>query len=174
MTKNGGALLSCAGGKVELPDRSLVLVDRADGGNLVVLPPRPVWDRSELDARELTQWSFLIAATARAMLDALPQLAEGCINYWDAGNWRLNVAAEPAGSKSGPKHRSVHMHLLGRSRTAKDRSWAWGEAPVFPKYADRFAWAKGREPLNAEECAAIVQRARELLLERYGMKVRGT
>jgi hypothetical protein len=162
-------LFSCAGGSVELPDRELVLVGRLDGGNLIVRPPREVWDRGELTALELTRWSFLIAATARAMFDALPQLAGGCINYWDAGNWALHAGAEPVGPKSGPDHRRVHMHLLGRSQRATDPSWIWGEAPVFPRFSERFRWAAGHEPLNPEECADVARRARSLLQERYGV-----
>ncbi|MGZ5446485.1 MAG: hypothetical protein ACXWLY_31685 [Thermoanaerobaculia bacterium] len=77
-------LFTSSGGSIVLPE--LVLVDREDGGNLIVEPPRDVWERSELTAEELTLWSFLIAATGRAMLDVLPQLEGGCINYWEAGN----------------------------------------------------------------------------------------
>src|SRR5712675_1180176 len=44
-------LFACDGGRLELPDRSMVLVDRRDGGHLVALPPRDVWDRGELAPR---------------------------------------------------------------------------------------------------------------------------
>jgi hypothetical protein len=162
-------LFSCSGGHIVLPSRDLVLVSRLDGGNLVVLPPREVWDRSELTSAELTHWSFLVAATGRAMLDVLPQLAGGCINYWDAGNWRLNQLAEPAGPKNGREHRRVHMHLLGRSPAATDPSWRWGEAPKFPDFADRFTWAAKFERLNPDECRNIVARTEALLKERYGV-----
>src|SRR5690349_17361720 len=112
MTTVGNVLLTTSGGTVVLPDTSLVLCDRKDGGNLIVNPPREVWDRSELFPTELIAWSFLVAATARAMLDVLPQLEGGCINYWDAGNWALNEDAEPRGPKRGEVHRRVHLHLL--------------------------------------------------------------
>jgi hypothetical protein len=74
-------LFTCAGGVVMLPDDQLVFVDRRDGGHLIVNPPRVVWERGELTAEELTRWSFLVAATGNAMLDVLPQLDGGCINY---------------------------------------------------------------------------------------------
>src|SRR4051812_18143968 len=119
-------LFRCAGGEIVLPDLKLVLVDREDGGNLVVNPPREVWERSELTAGELTGWSFLVAAAGRAMLDALPQLRDGCINYWEAGNWALNDEAETSGPKRAAQHRKVHLHLLGRSPRAKSPSWEWG------------------------------------------------
>src|SRR3954469_3701935 len=109
-------IFQCDGGTVGVPDRRLTLVDRTDGGNLIVNPPREVWERSELLREELTLWSFLIAATGKAMLAALPQLQGGCINYWEAGNWALNQKADPVGPKTGREHRRVHMHLLGRSR----------------------------------------------------------
>jgi hypothetical protein len=162
-------MLSCDGGHLVLPDRASLLVGAANGGNLVVLPPRPVWERSELSARELERWAYLIAAAGRAMLDVLPQLAGGCINYWEAGNWALNDAAEPVGRKRARDHRSVHLHLLGRSPAATDAAWQWGESPRFPAYAERHTWAASFDRLGAAECRAIVTAAAALLRERYGL-----
>jgi hypothetical protein len=166
-------LLACAGGTLVLPDAGGVLVDRADGGNLVVNPPRVVWDRSALDARELHAWSDLVAAAGAAMLAALPQLEGGCINYWDAGNWALNAAAAPAGPKTGPRHRQVHLHLLGRSPRATDGDFRWGEAPRFPDYADRLAWAAPHARLEPDECARVVAATRSLLESHYGHAAAG-
>lgn len=45
-------LFRCDGGEVVLPDRSAVLATRLDGGNLLVNPPRPVWERGELTPDE--------------------------------------------------------------------------------------------------------------------------
>lgn len=164
-------LFKCAGGEVVLPDANLVLVSREDGGNLIVNPPREVWERGELTAEELVQWSFLVAATGAAMLHALPQLENGCINYWEAGNWALNIDAEPRGvKKSGPLHRKVHLHLLGRSRDAKSPSHQWGEAPRFSSFADRHAWAAKHQRLMPDECTRIVARVESLLAEKYGVK----
>jgi hypothetical protein len=163
-------LFRSSGGDVALPNADLVLVDRADGGNLIVSPAREVWDRSGLSAEELTRWSFLVAATGRAMIDVLPQLANGCINYWDAGNWALNIDAEPKGVlKSGPEHRRLHLHVLGRSREAKSPSWKWGEAPYWSSYTERHAWAKTFQRLTAEEARTVVARIAELLQEKYGV-----
>ena len=152
-----------------LPDRSSVLLDRADGGNLVVLPPRPVWERSELEREELIQWSYLVAASGRAMLDVLPQLAGGCVNYWEAGNWALNNEAQPPGRKRAREHRSLHLHLLGRSPEATDLHWRWGESPVFPRYLERLSWSASFQRLTAEECEAIGHQARTLLSTKYGV-----
>ena len=165
----GQKLFTCAGGDIVLPARGAALVGRRDGGNLIVHPPREVWERSELTPAELTLWSFLVAAAGRAMLDVLPQLEGGCVNYWEAGNWALNDAAEPRGPKKAAEHRRVHLHLLGRSRAATDPSWRWGEAPRFPDFAGRRSWASGFERLRAEECRAVVARAEALLGERYGL-----
>jgi hypothetical protein len=147
---------------------SLILVPREDGGHLVVDPPRSVWERSELTRDELAHWSYLVAAAGRAMLDVLPQLAGGCINYWEAGNWSLHDAAEPRGPKTPQLHRRVHLHLLGRSPNATDPSWVWGEAPRFPAFVDRVAWAATFAPLTADECDAVAQRIVHLLETRYG------
>jgi len=163
-------LFACEGGQIVLPNRNLVLADRQTGGNLIVNPPRAVWERSDLNAAELTQWSFLVAATGKAMLDVLQQLEGGCINYSEAGNWALNDQADPAGPKTARNHRSVHLHLLGRSRATTDPAWPWGEAPNFPTFAERYAWAAGNKRLTATECGKIVMRAESLLLARYGMQ----
>jgi hypothetical protein len=152
-------------GTVTLPE--LPLLDRADGGHLVVHPPRPVWERSLLTARELAAWSRLVAATGAAMLECLPQLAGGCVNYWEAGNWSLHDLAAPPGPKFVHDHRRVHLHVFGRSRTASHPAWQWGEAPAFPRFAERLEWARGFRRLTPAECAAIAKAiARRIAKER--------
>jgi GNAT superfamily N-acetyltransferase len=158
-------LLTCAGGTLVLPQ--LVLVDRRDGGHLIVNPPREVWERSELSRDELIQWSCLVAAAGRAMIDVLPQLAGGCINYWEAGNWALHDMADPGGRKDPRVHRRVHLHLLGRSPHATDPSWQWGEAPRFPPFEQRLQWAASLTPLTVDECDAVVTRTRQRLKAHY-------
>jgi hypothetical protein len=166
-------IFACSAGTVALPDKTLVLVSRADGGNLIVSPARSVWDRSELSPVELTLWSFLVAAAGKAMINVLPQLQQGCVNYWDAGNWALNDEAEPRGErKAGPAHRRLHLHLLGRSRDATAKPWRWGEAPFWPEYKDRFGWAAAFDRLTPIETKALVHEMRRLLLETYGVQAR--
>jgi hypothetical protein len=162
-------LFRCDGGDLALPASRLVLVSREDGGNLVVIPRREVWERSELSREELMLWSFLVAAAGRAMLDVLPQLGGGCINYWEAGNWSLNDDADPPGPKDRRQSRRVHLHLLGRNPRATHPDWRWGEAPNFPDFANRHSWAAGFERLTPEECVAVVQRTERLLDENYGV-----
>lgn len=159
------AIYRGAGGTVLLP--STVFLDREDGGHLIVKPPRKVWERSELSALELAHWCFLVSAFGRAMIDVLPQLEGGCVNYFDAGNWALNDAAPPRGPKRAREHRRMHMHIFGRSPRSKHPAWRWGEAPKLPDYKDRKSWAARFRPLQAQECAAIVERARALLAARY-------
>lgn len=161
-------LVRATGGTVSLPDPATIMIDRADGGQLVLHPPRRVWDRTALTRDELVAWHLLIAATARGMLETLPQLEGGCLNYWDAGNWALNAAAEPPGLKTARSSRVLHQHLCGRSPHSSDPSWTWGESPFFPRYADRLAWSAGKKALTPEECAAIVERTVEVLRESYG------
>ena len=163
----GRKLFMCDGGVIAMPDPTLVFVDRHDGGHLVVIPPREVWERSELTAAELTHWSSLVAATGKAMLDVLPQLEGGCINYWEAGNWALNQQAEPYGFKTAKEHRKVHLHLLGRSPTATNRSLRWGEAPTFPDFVDRYSWAERNQPLTGEESHRLVGAVEATLREKY-------
>lgn len=160
-------LLRCGGGSVTLPQATAVLVDRRDGGHLVVHPPRRVWERSALHRQELFEWSALVAAAGRAMLEVLPQLQNGCINYWEAGNWSLHDAAPPEGPKDVRRRRRVHQHLLGRSRTATHRSWLWGEAPLFPRFVQRHAWSAPFQPLTRPECADVIHRLVEVLKSVY-------
>ena len=152
-------------GSVVVP-RGLFL-DRSDGGHLIVNPPREVWECSELTAEELVRWSFLVAAAGRAMIDALPQLEGGCVNYFEAGNWALNDAAPPPGPKKAREHRSMHIHIFGRSRNAEHPSWRWGEAPRLPLYKDRKDFSAAFRPLDAKECAAVARRLKSLLGARY-------
>ena len=72
-------IFKCVGGEIIVPNNESALVDANDGGNLVVNPPRPVWERGELTGAELTNWAFLVAAGGMAMLETLPQLENGCI-----------------------------------------------------------------------------------------------
>ena len=144
-----------------------LFLDRADGGHLIVNPPREVWERSELTTAELVRWSFLVTAAGRAMIEALPQLKGGCVNYFDAGNWALNDAASPRGPKTAPEHRRLHLHIFGRSRSARNASWRWGEAPRLPLYKDRKAFSAGFKPLDSKECAAVTRQLKRLLAERY-------
>ena len=157
-------LFECDGGSVLLPGRPLN--HREDGGHLIVNPPREVWERSALTPAELTRWSMLVAATGQAMLEVLPQLAGACLNYWEAGNWSLNDEAEPRGPKDPQVHRRVHLHVLGRSRTAAHPGWAWGESPRFPGYADSVK-APTMPALHAQECAAVAGRIRLLMQGKY-------
>jgi hypothetical protein len=158
-------VFSARGGLVTLPD--LVLNDRLDGGHLVVSPPRDVWERSELTFDELVPWCALTAATGWAMLTVLPQLADGCINHWEAGNWSVHDAAEPIGPKSARDHRRVHAHVIGRSRTARSAAWQWVEAPQFPRFEHRLEWAARFAPLTADECAALARQIERRMKEHY-------
>jgi diadenosine tetraphosphate (Ap4A) HIT family hydrolase len=161
-----GVIYKGAGGTVVLPKS--VFLDRADDGHLIVNPPKNVWEQSELSALDLAHWCFLVGAIGRAMIDVLPQLDGGCVNYFEAGNWALNDAAPPKGRKKrAPDHRRVHMHVFGRSPQAKHPSWRWGEAPRLPDYKDRQRWAAGFAPLEKKECTAIIRRATEILRRRY-------
>lgn len=160
-------LFSCRGGRLTLPDRGTALVAREDGGNLLVWPARPVWERSELAPGELVAWSFLVAAAGYAMLTVLPQLAGGCLNYWEAGNWALNPDAEPPGPKNPRERRNVHLHLLGRNPATTSPTHRFGESPMFPRYAERATWGAGFDRLTADECRAVVAATEERLRTRY-------
>ncbi len=160
-------LINCTGGTVDLPAQAMN--HRSDGGHLLVNPPRPVWERSELTAEELALWSCLVAATGRAMLETLPQLAGGCLNYWEAGNNALNDLAQPPGPKNPRLHRNMHLHVFGRSPRATHPDWQWGEPPQFPKFALSKTWAAQFSHLEPQECDAIAAKIELLLADRYAI-----
>ena len=160
-------LIRCAGGTVDLPARPMN--HRSDGGHVLVHPPRPVWERSELTPEELAHWSCLVAATGRAMLDTLPQLAGGCLNYWEAGNNALNPLAHPQGPKTPALHRKMHLHVFGRSPRATHPDWLWGEPPRFPNFAQSEAWTQQFTRLEDDEGAALGARIQVLLDTRYAL-----
>lgn len=162
-------LFITTGGSLLLPDRSALLLDRFTGGNLVVLPPRPVWERSELTREELANFSFLVAASSKAMLDSLPQLKDGCLNYWEAGNWALNDQADPAGRKKAHDFRKMHLHLLGRNPNATDPRWQWGESPEFPKFVERQTYSAEYQRLTPDECWRIVSQLPGILRAQYNV-----
>jgi hypothetical protein len=71
-----------------------------------------------------------VGAAGRAMIDVLPQLAGGCVNYWEAGNWALNDEAEPKGPSG--RNRIARCICTARQKPAStDPSWKWGESPRF-------------------------------------------
>jgi len=165
------SLFQHAGGSVELPAK--VLCDRMDGGHLIVNPPRPVWERSAMTVGEQLAWSTLVTATGAAMLETLPVLRGGCLNFWEAGNWALNDKAPPAGPKQPQRDRRVHQHIFGRSPRARHADWAWGESPRFPAYADSDAWSAQFAPLASHECEAIARRIDVLLRTRFAFPLAG-
>ena len=158
-------LFTCSGGSIVCPNK--VLCDRHDGGHLIVNPPRPVWERSCLTPLELARWSLLVAATGKAMLEMLPVLDGGCLNYWEAGNWALNDHAEPLGPKNVQFQRRVHLHIFGRSRNARCSDWLWGESPKFPDFVHSESWASQFSPLSEPECDRVVERVASLLETYY-------
>ena len=69
-------LMRGRGGRVCLPDPATTMIDRADGGQLVLYPPRRVWDRTALTREELTakfdecaQWGGVSPAKAAQAIE---------------------------------------------------------------------------------------------------------
>lgn len=103
------------------------------------------------------------------MLDVLPQLTGGCLNYWDAGNNALNHLAHPPGPKTPRLHRKMHLHVFGRSPGATHPDWLWGEPPQFPKFAFSESWVAQFSRLERVECDAIERRIQALLATRFAV-----
>jgi hypothetical protein len=59
-TRLGRTLFTCVGGHLALPEKGLALLSREDGGNLLVLPSRDVWERGELTPADV--WRQFLAS----------------------------------------------------------------------------------------------------------------
>src|SRR4051812_8161657 len=125
-----GVIYKGAGGTVVLP--KMVFLDREDGGHLIINPPHDVWEQSELSALDLAHWCFLVGAVGRAMIDVLPQLDGGCVNYFEAGNWALNETAPPKGPKRAKDHRRGPQHRLRRRPNPEEPPRGPGGGPGAP------------------------------------------
>ena len=68
-------LMRTRGGTVCQPDPATIMLDRADGGQLVVYPPRRVWDRTALSRGELlphlyARFPLVQAAEAHRLMES--------------------------------------------------------------------------------------------------------
>jgi len=134
---------------VQVP--SLPHVSRADGGHVVIWPKTPVPDRTRLSPAQATELMRLTMVVGVAMTTALQArgVPIGRINYQDNGNWGV-------GNPGGP---TLHLHLYGRSKTAKVQTY--GEALRLPHPATGFY--RDCKPLNTGDIAAIRKKIADLL-----------
>ena len=111
-------------------------VTRDDGGHLIINPKIAVEDRTRLSREQAIELVKLTMVAGEAMKTVLTRkgIPIGRINYQDNGNWR----------------HELHVHLYGRSATA--RIQPWGTFLQIPPTREAFNAAMGNlEPLNADD-----------------------
>ena len=128
---------------IEAPDAPLV--DRLDGGHVVIHPSIPVSKRQDLTYKLACELMQLTIIVGQAMEDVLKQsgIPIGRINYQDNGNWSVF-------SPGGPL---MHIHLFGRATNARIQTY--GEALYFPHREKHPAFYERNAALLPEESAAI-------------------
>ncbi len=89
-----------------------LLVDRRDGGHLIIEPLQTTFDVMSLSAEQMAEYLPIIMAAGRAMTEVMNEsgIAVERINFMDMGNWAL--------LKPDRKPR-LHMHLFGRARGSR-------------------------------------------------------
>src|SRR3954470_19038150 len=87
------------------------LVDREDGGHIIISPKVKVRTRQDLEPALAIELMRLTIVTGEAMTKVLTRngVPIGRINYQDNGNWSVHKPEGP----------HLHIHLYGRSITAR-------------------------------------------------------
>jgi diadenosine tetraphosphate (Ap4A) HIT family hydrolase len=119
---------------------------------LVVIPDRPVDERSKLSPFEALELTFLSIVAGKLLKR---QHGAAWINYQENGNWQLDTG----------KERILHLHVYGRSKSAKSQQY--GEALSFPLRKDLDAWQV--EPYTVTETNADIEKAADIVQEQWAV-----
>lgn len=120
-------------------------VSRTDGGHIKIAPKVKLLDRTKLTPELAIELMRLTMVVGEAMATGLNRrgIDVGRINYQDNGNW----------SVFKPEGPYLHVHLYGRSKSAKTHKW--GDACYFPHRETGFY--DDFEPLNDGDIQEIRQ-----------------
>jgi diadenosine tetraphosphate (Ap4A) HIT family hydrolase len=121
------------------------LIDRKEGGHIVIYPNIRSVDRTQLEPKKAIKLMKLTMLIGKATTLGLKKrgINIGRINYQDNGNWNMHL----------------HIHVFGRARTAKIQKWR--EPVYFPPKKTGFY--KGFKPLNKQDIAEIRKQIKILL-----------
>jgi diadenosine tetraphosphate (Ap4A) HIT family hydrolase len=136
---------------VEAPDKPLV--DRHDGGHIIITPRNPVSDRQQLTPKqgiELMRLTMVIGEAMRTVLIA-HGIDIGRINYQDNGNWSV---FKPGGPQ-------LHIHIYGRAISATKQPY--GQALFFPHREEHPECYDKLLPLTDDDISALKKMAMRLL-----------
>lgn len=129
------------------------LIDRHDGGHIVIDPIKKVRDRQQLTPTQAIELMRLTIVVGKAMTKVMNAhgVDIGRINYQDNGNWGVLTPEGPW----------MHVHLYGRAKSAKIQ--VYGQATYFPHREENPAFYATLLPLTKEDCAAIATEIIKLL-----------
>jgi diadenosine tetraphosphate (Ap4A) HIT family hydrolase len=132
------------------------LVDRNDGGHIMISPKTRISTRQQLEANDAIELMRLTIVTGEAMHVVMNEhgVDIGRINYQDNGNWSVFSPEGPA----------LHIHLFGRAKSAVHQKY--GQALFFPhrdEHPDKYKSLKALEPQDNHE---IHTKIRSLLEEK--------
>jgi diadenosine tetraphosphate (Ap4A) HIT family hydrolase len=124
---------------VEAPEKPLV--DRGDGGHIVINPKVRVTNRQQLSPKLAIELMRLTLLTGQAMTTVMNAngVDVGRINYQDNGNWTV---FHPEGS-------FLHIHLYGRAKSAQYNKY--GQACFFPHKNEAPGYYERFSPLHQKD-----------------------
>lgn len=129
------------------------LIDRRDGGHIMIYPMRKKLDRTSMTPEESAEYIPFCIALGRAFTEVMNEsgIEVERINWMDMGNWRLVPYDDPR----------MHVHIFGRAKGS--RFQIHGEynhlAPKGSKHYDLI------KPLNALEESRLVERVPKYFVE---------
>ncbi len=131
------------------------LVDRRDGGHIVINPRKRVVDLQALKPPQAIELIRLLMVVGQAMTRILNKngVDIGRINYQDNGNWGVF-------KEEGPYQ---HFHLLGRAKSAVNQKY--GQSCHFPHIDDHPEQYASLKPLTAKDVRGIRNEIEQMLAQ---------
>jgi len=121
------------------------LVDREDGGHIVITPRNRIPDRQALTATQAIEFMRLTMVVGEAMAAVMTRhgVNMGRINYQDNGNWSVFKPGGPY----------FHLHLYGRATTA--RTQKYGQTLNFPHRDEYPEQYRDLKPLSRHDVSEL-------------------
>ena len=137
------------------------LVDREDGGHIVINPKIRVENIQQLTPTQATELIRLAMVVGEAMTIVMNRngVDVGRINYQDNGNWGV----------FNPEGPYCHMHIYGRAKSAKHQKY--GEALNFPHRDKEPSFYEHLKALNTLDIESMREEVARLMgQEKYSDK----
>jgi len=137
------------------------LVDREDGGHIVINPKVRIENMQQLTPTQATELIRLTMVVGEALTIVMNRhgVDVGRINYQDNGNWGV----------FNPEGPYCHMHIYGRAKSAKYQKY--GQALNFPHRDEQPSFYEHFRPLNALDIESMREEVVRLMSqEKYSDK----